>query len=131
MYYRQYEREYKVVVPPVGAEVPSLPEEAQEVTVNGKVFYEYKGVYYQASQNDEGKTVYVIAGKDGVLNTADGQAPVDDPNEAVHIGDEVQQLPEGSAEVTLKGAQYFVSPDGVYYEKVVADEKVSYKVVGL
>ncbi|MBG6233650.1 hypothetical protein IWX76_000205 [Pedobacter sp. CAN_A7] len=131
LYYRQYEREYKVVVPPVGAEVPSLPEEAQEVTVNGKVFYEYKGVYYQARQNDEGKTVYVIAGKDGVLNTADGQAPVDDPNEAVRIGDEVQQLPEGSAEVTLKGAQYFVSPDGVYYEKVVADEKVSYKVVGL
>jgi hypothetical protein len=131
LYYRQYEREYKVVVPPVGAEVPSLPEEAQEVTVNGQVFYEYKGVYYQARQNAEGKTVYVIAGKDGILNTADGQPPVDDPNEAVRIGDEVQLLPEGSAEVTLKGSQYFVSPDGVYYEKVVTDEKVSYKVVGL
>lgn len=131
LYYRQYEREYKVVVPPVGAEVPSLPEDAQEVTVNGQVFYEYKGVYYQSRENAEGNTVYVIAGKDGVLNTADGNAPSDNPNDGVRIGDEVEQLPEGSAEVTLKGAQYFVSPDGVYYEKFITDEKVSYKVVGL
>jgi len=129
LYYRQYEREYKVVVPPVGAEVPNLPEDAQEVTVNGQAFYEYKGVYYQVKQNAEGKTVYVIAGKDGKLDTNDAIA--DDPNEAVRIGDEVQQLPEGSAEVTLKGAQYFVSPDGVYYEKVTADNQVVYKVVGL
>jgi len=129
LYYRQYEREYKVVVPPVGAEVPNLPEHAQEVTINGQTLYEYKGVYYQPKQNNEGKTSYVITGKDGVLNTTDAIA--DDPNEAVRIGDEVQQLPEGSAEVTLKGAQYFVSPDGVYYEKVTTDNKVVYKVVGL
>jgi hypothetical protein len=129
LYYRQYEREYKVVVPPVGAEVPNLPDDAQEVTVNGTLFFEYKGVYYQAREKAEGKTVYVIAGKDGVLDTGEGNHA--ENNEDVRIGDEVQQLPEGCAEVTLKGVPYFVSPDGVYYEKVITDDKVSYKIVGL
>ncbi|WP_432709130.1 DUF6515 family protein [Pedobacter sp.] len=131
LFYRQNDKEYKVVVPPVGAEVPNLPKEAQEVTVNGQVFYEYKGVYYMARENAEGKTVYVIAGKDGILNTTNGQVPADDTNDAVRVGDEVDQLPEGSAEISLKGAQYYVSPDGVYYEKVFTDDKVIYKVVGL
>jgi len=124
LFYRQYDNEYKVVVPPVGAEVPSLPKEANEVVINGETYYEYKGVYYSVSQNADGKTVYIVAGKDGVLNT-DG-----DTNTAPLAGEIVNELPEGSREVFLKGEKYYVSPDDIYYEEVVDGKTITYRVVG-
>lgn len=127
LYYRQYDNEYKVVVPPVGAEVPTLPSEAQEVTINGQNYYEYKGVYYSETTNADGKTVYVIAGKDGVLNTPDGTINADN---VPQVGDVVSALPDGSRQVMLKGEKYYVSEDGVYYEEVVdADNRITYRVV--
>lgn len=135
LYYRQFDDEYKVVVPPVGAEVPKIPSNAQSVTVNGQVYYEYKGVYYKQSENAEGKKVYVIAGKDGVLNTDE---KIQDPNDSnadnppdIKIGDIVNELPESAKEVTLKGERYYVSDDGVYYEEVISGDKITYRVVGL
>jgi hypothetical protein len=128
LFYRQYDNSYKVVVPPVGAQVPSIPSDAKEVVINGQTFYEYKGVYYNTTQDANGKTVYVVAGKDGVLNT-DGNTG--DTNNGPLVGDVVEQLPDGCREVFIKGEQYYVSEDGVYYEKVVTDGKVSYKVIGL
>lgn len=128
LFYRQYDNNYQVVVPPVGAEIPSIPSEAKEVTINGQTYYEYKGVYYNATKNADGKTVYVVAGKDGVLNT-DGNAAEQDAGP--QVGDVVEQLPDGCREVFIKGEQYFVSEDGVYYEKTVSGDKVSYKVIGL
>jgi len=124
LFYRQYDNEYKVVVPPVGAEVPSLPKEANEVVINGETYYEYKGVYYSVSQNADGKTVYIVAGKDGVLNT-DG-----DTDTAPQAGEIVNELPEGSREVFLKGEKYYVSPDDIYYEEVVDGKTITYRVVG-
>jgi len=124
LFYRQYDNEYKVVVPPVGAEVPGLPKEANEVVINGETYYEYKGVYYTVSQNADGKTVYVVAGKDGVLNT-DGNADI-----ATQAGEIVNELPEGSREVFLKGEKYYVSPDDIYYEEVVDGKNITYRVVG-
>ncbi|WP_036674186.1 DUF6515 family protein [Pedobacter heparinus] len=128
LFYRQYDNNYKVVVPPVGAQVPSIPSDAKEVVINGQTFYEYKGVYYNAVQDANGKTVYVVAGKDGVLNTDNIAA---DSNSGPQVGDIVDQLPDGYREVFIKGEQYYVSEDGVYYEKIVTDGKVSYKVIGL
>lgn len=128
LFYRQYDNSYKVVVPPVGAQVPSIPSDAKEVVINGQTFYEYKGVYYNSVQDANGKTVYVVAGKDGVLNT---DSNVADSNGGPQVGDLVDQLPDGSREVFIKGEQYYVSEDGVYYEKIVTDGKVSYKVIGL
>lgn len=124
LFYRQYESNYQVVVPPVGAEVPTLPSDANLVTIDGVDYYEYKGVYYTQSENADGKTVYVVAGKDGVLNTTDG--PVD----THQIGDIITQLPEGCREVTIKNEKYFVSPDDVYYEEVTGGNVVSYRVIG-
>jgi len=124
LFYRQYENSYEVVVPPVGAEVPNLPSDAQQVTINGQTFYEYKGVYYTQSINADGKTIYVVAGKDGVLNTSDG--PVD----THQIGDVINQLPEGSRAVIIKNEKYFVSPDEVYYEEVTGNNGTSYRVIG-
>lgn len=128
LFYRQYDNSYKVVVPPVGAQVPSIPSDAKEVVINGQTFYEYKGVYYNSVLDANGKTVYVVAGKDGVLNTDNNTA---DSNSGPQVGDVVDQLPDGYREVFIKGEQYYVSGDGVYYEKIVTDGKVSYKVIGL
>jgi hypothetical protein len=60
---------YEVTTPPVGAAVPTLPKGAQSIVIDGKQYYEFNGVYYQATTDDQGKVVYVVAGKDGVLNT--------------------------------------------------------------
>ncbi len=53
------EHNYEVVGPPVGASVPYLPEEADEVEINGKKYSVYDGTYYQAFVND-GDTIYMI-----------------------------------------------------------------------
>jgi len=124
LFYRQYENNYQVVTPPVGAEVPSLPDDAELVTIDGVDYYELKGVYYTQSTNKDGKTVYVVAGKDGVLNTTDG------PVVTHQIGDIISVLPEGCREVTIKNDKYFVSPDDVYYEEVIEGNKTSYRVIG-
>jgi len=127
LFYQQSDNQYKVVVPPVGAEVPTLPTEAQEVVINGQTYYEYKGVYYSEAANADGKTVYVVAGKDGVLNTADGAISADN---IPQIGDVVAALPDGSRQVMLKGEKYYVSEDGVYYEEILdGNNKTSYRVV--
>jgi len=125
LFYRQYDNAYKVVAPPVGAEVPDLPDDAREIVINGQTFYEYKGVYYSQTQNADGKTVYVVSGKDGVLNTDNNT------QDLPKVGDVVSQLPEGSREVQLKGQKYYVSPDDVYYEEVVDGNTTTYRVVGL
>jgi hypothetical protein len=128
LYYRQYDNEYKVVVPPVGAEVPNLPTDAEEVTINGQTYYEYKGVYYSPVEKADGKTAYVISGKDGVLNTDNGDI---NAGSGAKLGDVVDQLPEGTREVTVRGEKLYVSEDGVYYEAVQDGDKTTYKVVGI
>jgi hypothetical protein len=124
LFYQQNNSQYEVVTPPVGAEVPNLPSDANLVTINGVDYYEYKGVYYTQKENADGKSVYVVAGKDGILNTTDG--PVDMHN----IGDIINQLPEGCREVTIKNEKYFVSPDDVYYEEIVDGTNITYRVIG-
>ncbi len=124
LFYQQNNNQYEVVVPPVGAEVPNLPQDANLVTIDGVDYYEYKGVYYTQGQNADGATVYIVAGKDGVLNTTDG------PIDTHQIGEIITQLPEGCREVTIKNEKYFVSPNDVYYEEVVDGNKVSYRVIG-
>jgi hypothetical protein len=124
MFYQQKDERYTVVIPPVGAEVPKLPADASEVVINGETFFEYKGIYYSEKVNAEGKTVYVVAGKDGVLNT---DSTIDT---GPAVGEIVDQLPEGSREILLKDQRYFVAPDGTYYEEVVEGNTVTYKVSG-
>jgi hypothetical protein len=124
LFYRQQDDRYQVVDAPVGAEIPQLPSDAKEVVINGETFYEYKGIYYTEKTNADGKAVYVVAGKDGVLNTDGGDEA------AAQVGDVTDQLPEGSRQVILKEQTYFVSPDGTYYEEVPEGDKVTYKVTG-
>ena len=39
---------YKVVLPPVGTIVPSLPNGAKETVIDGKIYYEYEDVIYKS-----------------------------------------------------------------------------------
>jgi len=107
---------YEVTVPPVGAAVPVLPKGAQSIVIDGQQYFEFNGVYYTEGVDDKGKKIYVVAGKDGVLNTngenADNNAPP-----APQVGDVVNQLPDGCRKVNLNGKHYFVSPDDIYYEE--------------
>jgi hypothetical protein len=105
---------YQVTTPPVGAAVPSLPEGAKSIMIDNQQFYEMNGVYYKAVVNDQGKTVYVVAGKDGVLNT-DGSA-VGPDSAAPQVGDIVNELPDGCRKVVLNGKKYYVSPNDIYYQ---------------
>lgn len=134
-FYQQADNGYKVVVPPVGAQVPSIPSDAKAISINGQNYYEYKGVYYSTSVDANGKTVYVVAGKDGVLETgrnSDNNAgPLDDVGPMPQVGDIVNELPADTRDVVIKGVLYYVSDQGVYYEKIVEGDKVTYKVIGI
>lgn len=125
LFYQQNNQDYQVVVPPVGAEVPNLPENATLINIDGVDYYEFKGVYYTLGTNADGKSVYIVAGKDGVLKTADGEI---DTHE---IGDVVNDLPSGSKEIYIKNEKYFVSPDQVYYEAVMQGDTITgYRLIG-
>ena len=123
---------YQVTEPPIGAAVPTLPHNAQPIMIDGVQYYESDGVYYKESIDDKGKKTYIVAGKDGELNTADS---VTDPNAAAaapQVGDIANQLPDDCRKVILNGKKYFVSPNGIYYEKVTdPDGNIGYRIASL
>ncbi|MBB6109024.1 DUF6515 family protein [Mucilaginibacter lappiensis] len=123
---------YEVAAPPVGAEVPSLPEGAQSIVINGTQYFEYNGVYYQQITKDDGKAVYVVAGKDGVLNTDQNTPTANSTDQQMPlVGDMTDALPAGSHKVNLKGKKYWVTPDDIYLEEVVHDNQTSYRVISI
>lgn len=127
IYYRQHDNDYEVVAPPVGAEVPKLPSHAKPIMINGVQYFELNGVYYQEVVHADNTHAYLIAGKDGVLNTDQQQAPP-----PPQVGDMVDQLPANCRTVTLNNKKYYVSPDDVYYEETVDNGgSPVYKVVGV
>jgi len=129
VFYRPYDDGgYEVTTPPVGAAVPELPRGARSIVIDGQQYFEFNGVYFQPSTNDQGKTIYVVAGKDGVLNTnGDAGNPP-----APQVGDVVNQLPDGCKKVTLNGKKYYVAPDGIYYEDFSAsDKQKAYRIVSI
>ena len=50
---------YEVVVPPVGATVPYLPDEADERNIDGRVYFVYEDSYYRAFVSD-GETIFQV-----------------------------------------------------------------------
>jgi hypothetical protein len=125
---------YQVTAPPIGAGIPELPSNAQAIKIDGVQYYEANGVYYKETTDDKGKKIYVVAGRDGVLNT---DANTTDPNAAVgsaapQVGDIVNELPDGCHKVSLNGKKYYVSPNDIYYEKVTdPNGNVAFKIVSL
>lgn len=123
---------YQVTTPPVGAGVPTLPSNAQPIKIDGIQYYEVDGVYYKETVDDKGKKLYVVAGKDGVLNTDAGATDPNATDAAPKIGDIVNQLPDNCRKVILNGKKYYVSPNDIYYEKVTdPNGNVGYRIASL
>jgi hypothetical protein len=101
VWYAPVEGGYDVVTAPVGAVVPGLPSDAEQVAQD--VYY-YGGAYYQ--QN------------------ADGSFTVVTP----WAGLVVSQLPPGGEEITI-GDQSYVRFGATYYQPIVQDGQYMYEVV--
>jgi len=131
LFYSYDNDQYTVVEPPVGAEVTSICDDAQSIVINGEQYYECSGVYYQKVTKDDGSVVFVVAGKDGVLNT-DQQIQQDDQPQGPQLGDIVTKLPSDCRKIKVNGEVLYVSPDGVYYQELIdANGNKTYKIVGL
>ena len=128
LFYQYDNDQYTVVEPPIGAEVKSLPSNAQSIVINGEQYYEDNGVYYLPVTKDDGSVVYEVAGKDGELNTGANGAV----NVIPKVGDTVSKLPPDCRKVDINGARFFVSEDGIYYQEALdGDGNKVYKIVGL
>ena len=102
-YYLKTEDGFVAVQAPVGAEVPSIPQEAQEVQVNETNNYYYGGAFYE--KNADG---YIV-----VPATA---------------GTIVPGLPEGGDEVKIGDVTYVQFGD-TYYQPIQVDGKDMYEIV--
>ena len=146
LFYQQYNDGYQVVEPPVGAEVPRLPRGSKDITIDGQQYFEKDGVYYLPVVNQDGKKVYQVAGKDGVLNTdgsqQDNQQPQPQQQQQYNnnsnsnsnqpqVGDVVNSIPPDSRAVRINGEKLYVSPDGVYYQEDNSGNTRIFKVVGV
>jgi hypothetical protein len=130
LFYTADNGEYTIVEPPVGAEVSSICDNAESIVINGQQYYECDGVYYQKVTKDDGTVVFVVAGKDGVLNT--DQQIQDDQPQGPQLGDIVTKLPSDCRKIKVNGEVLYVSPDGVYYQELIdANGNKTYKIVGL
>jgi hypothetical protein len=134
-YYRDYDNgAYEVVDAPMGAQVSALPKGATVAVVNGEKFYEFNGTYYREETNSKNEVVYTVVGKNGEINNSDDAGTVGNGapiTTALHIGDVIPDLPEGSRPVTIDGESLYVSPDNTYFRQQVTGNEVSYQVVGM
>ncbi len=134
-FYQPYGGSYRVVAPPIGAEVPSLPQGARSISIDGNQYYEFNGVYYKQAITPDHKTVYLVAGKDGVLNT---NGDVAGPDQTVQqapqmpsVGDMRDDLPTDARKIMLNHKRYWVTAEDIYLEEVKTDKGTSYRVVSV
>jgi len=131
LFYQYDNDQYTVVEPPDGAEVKTLPANAQSIVINGQQYYEVDGVYYEPITKDDGTVSYQVAGKDGELNT-DQDQNVDNGPPPPQIGDIVPTLPPNCRKININGDRLYLSEDGVYYKAIVDQNgNRTYKIVGL
>jgi hypothetical protein len=131
LFYQYNDNQYTVVEPPVGAEITTLPSNAQSIVINGQQYYEVNGVYYEPITKDDGTLSYQVAGKDGELNTDNGQ-DADNAPQGPQIGDIVSQLPPNCRKISINGEKLYLSQDGIYYKaQLDQDSNKVYKIVGL
>jgi hypothetical protein len=136
IFYRPTEDEkYQVVQAPIGAELPSIPKEAKVIVINDQKLYEYLGTYYKEIVGADGKTKYIVQGKDGVLNTESQIKEVtvesSGTNYAPSIGDVVMQLPSRYKTVVINNKKLYVTPENIYYEEFIEDNHLKFRVVGM
>ena len=103
VYYVQSDSGYKAVTAPVGANIPELPDDTQDVVVGGSTYHYYMGTFY--TQNQNGFTV--VAAPTGAM---------------------VSYVPEGYTTPTINGTIYY-QYGGVTYQPKMVDGGTAYVVV--
>ena len=106
-YYQESQQDgqttYVVVPAPIGAKVPTLPDDSNPITVNSKTYYYYASTFYLADGTD-----YVVV-----------QPPV---------GAVVPYAPDGAEKKTVNGIDYSVY-SGIYYQAKSENGDIVYEVV--
>ena len=59
-YYDDYQDNYRVVAPPVGAVVESLPQGYETVVIDGETYYKVDNVQYKPVVQDNGEIWYEV-----------------------------------------------------------------------
>jgi hypothetical protein len=113
-----------VVQAPLGAELPELPRGAKVIIIDDQKYYELNGAYYKERIKSNGEIWYEVVGKDGRLHT-------DREAEEVRLGTLVTSLPSGCKVVIINNEKYYVSPDHVYYQEVIENNQLFYKITGI
>lgn len=146
VFYNQYNNYYQVVQPPLGAKLPTLPAGAKETLINGQRYYEFDGTYYAEEYNANNEVLYTVVGVHGVLDNAqiqqlpnqDNIVPTPSMNQPYIETPQpvtnaiVQTLPANCKVVEENGQKYYLSPDNIYYQEVIAaDGTVSYQVANI
>ena len=124
-YRRTDDNNYEVVQPPLGAHVPTIPNNSKQVIVDGNRYFESSGTYYQEEVGTNNTVQYVVVGVDGILNQPQSQMKMEP-----QVGDVVPQLPSGCTTVYLNGQKYFEAPNNVYYQEIQDGNGIAYKIVG-
>jgi hypothetical protein len=123
-YYRNVNNYYEVVEAPLGSILPELPNSATSVVINNQQYFQLNGTYYKETIRN-GETWYTVVGKNGQLSTT-----TETLNEVnVLVGDIVTELPDNTKTVILNNQKYFVSENDVYYQEVIAENSLYYKVI--
>ena len=140
IYYQQQDNNYQVVQAPVGASVPQLPKDAKIVVINNENYFEYNGTYYKEYTKEDGTKWYLIAGLNGVLNTNNNDTNINSSKVApevviistkkYNVGDIVDTLPNNCKVVVINNKKYYVSTDNIYFEELIENNSLKYKVVG-
>lgn len=103
VYYVKVDDGYKAVTAPIGANIPELPDDTQDVVVGSNTYYYYQGTFY--TQDDKGFTVVT--------------APA---------GATVSYVPQGYTTQTINGTIYY-EYGGVDYQPKMVDGGTAYVVV--
>lgn len=104
-YYRPYGSEFRVVVPPFGIRVSTLPYGYNSLYVGPNPYYYYGGTFYRPYSNQ-----YEVI--------------------APPLGAVVNQLPTGAKVAVIDGKKYY-EDNGTYYEESISNNnRLEYTVVG-
>ncbi len=105
-FYRPYGSGFRVVMPPVGIRISTLPPGYRRVYVGPDPYYYYNGIYYRSPDQREYEVV------------------------APPLGATVNELPPGAKVAVIDGQKYY-ELDGTYYEERINDQdELEYTVVG-
>jgi hypothetical protein len=105
VFYEPYNSGYRVIAPPPGAYVPSIPQGYQQVAVGGQTYYYFGGAFFVMNGNN----YQVVPAPAGAV---------------------VYNLPQGAANTVVANYNY-VQYNGTYYQPIQINGQDAYEVVEL